>query len=220
MEKKEILRYLGAGKSNPQLDQLIQRAESEIIQAATPRYVSGKFPLSVTDDGAVVGGTYLSSRTLAAHLNGCQEAFLVAFTLGPGVDALIKRYELVEMSLVPVLQACAAVYTEEQADAAQGDLEEYAREQGLFLRPRYSPGYGDLPLSTQRFLFDALQVSKRIGVTLTDTFLMLPMKSITGIVGLSPDPSLCHVGKCMSCSAENCPFRKAAENDMCREERT
>lgn len=213
MDKKEILRYLGAGNSDPQLDQLIVRAEKELIQAATPRYVSGKFSLSVKDDGAVIGGTYLSSKTLAAHLKGCQEAFLVAFTLGPGVDALIRRYELVEMSLVPVLQACAAVYTEEQADRAQEDLEEYAKEKGLFLRPRYSPGYGDLPLSSQRFLFDALQVSKKIGVTLTDTFLMLPMKSITGVVGLSKDPSLCHVGKCMSCSAKNCPFRKGEENE-------
>ncbi|CCX39000.1 vitamin B12 dependent methionine synthase activation region [Clostridium sp. CAG:1013] len=213
MEKQEILRYLGAGNSDPQLDLLIARAEKELIQAAMPRYVSGKFSLSVRDDGAVIGGTYLPSKTLAAHLKGCQEAFLVAFTLGPGVDALIRRYELVEMSLVPVLQACAAVYTEEQADQAQEDLETYAKEKGLFLRPRYSPGYGDLPLSSQRFLFDALQVSKKIGVTLTDTFLMLPMKSITGVVGLSKDPSLCHVDKCMSCSAKNCPFRKGEEND-------
>lgn len=213
MEKQEILRYLGAGKSDPQLDLLIARAEKELIQAATPRYVSGKFSLSVRDHGTVIGGTYLPSKTLAAHLKGCQEAFLVAFTLGPGVDALIRRYELVEMSLVPVLQACAAVYTEEQADQAQEDLETYAKEKGLFLRPRYSPGYGDLSLSSQRFLFDALQVSKKIGVTLTDTFLMLPMKSITGVVGLSKDPSLCHVGKCMSCSAKNCPFRKGEEND-------
>ena len=55
---------------------------------------------------------------------------MVAFTLGPGVDTLIKRYELTELSLVPVLQACAAVYTEEQADKAQSGLEQYAKERG------------------------------------------------------------------------------------------
>ena len=138
---------------------------------------------------------------------------MVAFTLGPGVDTLIKRYELTELSLVPVLQACAAVYTEEQADKAQSGLEQYAKERGLYLRPRYSPGYGDFPLSCQRFLFDALQVSKKIGITLTDNYFMLPMKSITGVVGLSPDPSLCHVRKCMSCSAQRCPFRRDAAPD-------
>ena len=133
---------------------------------------------------------------------------MTAFTLGPGIDALIKRFELMEMPLVPVLQACAAAYTEEQADLAQGGIAQYAQECGLYLRPRYSPGYGDLPLASQRFLFNALQISKKIGVTLTENCLMLPMKSITGIVGLSPDPSLCHVGKCMACAAENCPFRQ------------
>ena len=91
---------------------------------------------------------------------------------------------------------------------AQGGIAQYAQERRLYLRPRYSPGYGDLPLASQRFLFDALQISKKIGVTLTENCLMLPMKSITGIVGLSPDPSLCHVGKCMACAAENCPFRQ------------
>ena len=211
MDKQEILRYLSAPKSNPNLDQLIARAEREIVQAANPRYVSGHFTISVNNEGVYIGGTYLPSATLAAHLKGCQEAFLVAFTLGPGVDTLIERYELVEMPLVPVLQACAAVYTEEQADKSQKDLEEYAKERGLYLRPRYSPGYGDFALSNQQFLFDALQVSKKIGITLTETYLMLPMKSITGVVGLSPDPSLCHVGRCMNCSAKNCPFRKSAE---------
>lgn len=213
MEKQEILRYLGAGNSDEQLDQLIARAQELLVQVSTPRYVSGRFSLSVKRDGAVLGGRFLPSKTLAAHLRGCREAFLVAFTLGPGVDALIKRCELTEMALVPVLQACAAVYTEEQADLAQRDLEDYAQRAGLYLRPRYSPGYGDFSLTAQRFLFGALQVSKKIGITLTDTCLMLPMKSITGVVGLSPDPSLCHVGKCMSCSAVHCPFRKAAEND-------
>lgn len=213
MDRQEILRYLGAPKSNPQLDQMIDRAESEIEAAASPRHVWGLYSLSVEREGVVLGGTYLASKTLAAHLKGCQEAFLVAFTLGPKVDALIKRFELTEMPMVPVLQACAAVYTEEQADKAQEELEQYAKEKGYYLRPRYSPGYGDFALSNQKFLFDALQVSKKIGITLTENYLMLPMKSITGVVGLSPDPSLCHVGRCMSCSAENCPFRKITENE-------
>ena len=61
--------------------------------------------------------------------------FFGGLHLGPGVDTLIKRYELTELSLVPVLQACAAVYTEEQADKAQSGLEQYAKERGLYLRP-------------------------------------------------------------------------------------
>lgn len=211
MDRKEVFRYLGTSESVPQLEKMIDRAEAEVLRAASPRYIEGRFPLTVEQEGVTVGGTFLPSKTLAAHLKGCQEAFLAAFTLGPGVDTLIRRFELTEMPLVPVLQAYAAAYTEEQADFAQRSMEQYAAERGLYLRPRYSPGYGDFPLSSQRFLFDALQVSKKIGITLTDNYLMLPMKSITGVVGVSPDPSLCHVGKCMTCSAGNCPFRKGPE---------
>lgn len=214
MDRKEVLRYLGASENVPQLEMMIDRAEAEIMRAASPRYIEGRFSLTVEQEGVTLGGTFLPSKTLAAHLKGCQEAFLVAFTLGPGVDTLIRRFELTEMPLVPVLQAYAAAYTEEQADFAQRGMEQYAAERGLYLRPRYSPGYGDFPLSSQRFLFDALQVSKKIGITLTDNYLMLPMKSITGVVGVSPDPSLCHVGKCMTCSAINCPFRKEPEGTL------
>ena len=219
MDRQEILRYLGGAKPTPTLNAMIDQAEQAVLQASTPRFLSGKISLSVSQGDVILGGTGVPSKTLAAHLQGCQEAFLVAFTLGPGVDALIKRQELTNMPMVPVLQACAAAYTEEQADLAQADIEVYAAARGLYLRPRYSPGYGDFPLTCQRFLFEALQVSKKIGITLTENCFMLPTKSITGVMGLSTDPSLCHVGKCMTCSAEDCPFRKAKdENDLHRKD--
>ena len=208
MDKQEILRYLGAESSVPSLDPLIQRAEQEVIRASRPKSIYQLFPLMVNQDSVTLAGTCLESRTLSDHLRGCHKAFLFAFTLGPGVDALIRRYELMNMPMVPVLQACAAAYTEEQADFAQKEMERFAGQRGWFLRPRYSPGYGDFSLSYQKFFFNTLEISKRIGVTLTSSYLMLPMKSITAIVGVSQDPSLCHVGRCMTCTAENCPFRK------------
>ncbi|MFQ7401032.1 MAG: vitamin B12 dependent-methionine synthase activation domain-containing protein, partial [Neglectibacter sp.] len=78
----------------------------------------------------------------------------------------------------------------------------------LYLRPRYSPGYGDFSLENQRFFFDSLEITKRIGVFLTDSFLMIPCKSITAVLGLSEKGTQCHVGKCMSCKLNKCPFRK------------
>ena len=213
MDKGEVLRYLGGASSNPVLDAMIQRAQREIEKASHPRSVWKRFSLSVEEKGVVLGGQFLPSRDLSDHLRGCREAFLFAFTLGPEVDALIKRYQLVEVPLVPVLQACAAAYTEEQADAAQEPMEAWARERGLYLRPRYSPGYGDFSLENQRFIFQALEVPKRTGITLTENCLMLPLKSITAVVGVSLDPSLCHVGKCMTCLAAECPFRKGGASE-------
>lgn len=208
MNKREILRYLGAAPDTEQLDDLIAKAEREVTAAAVPRHVFQRLPVMVRSNAVTVGGTELVSRDLAAHLQGCSEVFLFAMTLGAGIDSLIRRYSLTEMPLVPVLQACSAAYTEECADVAQREIEQIARAENLYLRPRYSPGYGDFKLEYQKFLFAALDISKKIGVSLTDDCLMIPFKSVTAIIGLSPDPSLCHVGKCMTCTAADCPFRK------------
>lgn len=213
LNKREVLRYLGAAHSDEALDGMIDRAERELLSAVRPKYTAKRFDISVSSTGVSFGATKLESRDLASHLSGCAEAFLFACTLGPGVDTLIRRCEVAEIPMVPILQACAAEYTEVYADRAQQELEAYAAAHSLYLRPRYSPGYGDFPLEYQQFLFDALDISKKIGVALTDSFLMVPFKSVTAVIGLSKDPSLCHVGKCMTCSAQNCPFRKEISHE-------
>ena len=208
MNKQEILRYLGASADTDQLDDLISGAEEKIKSCAHPRHVFRRFPISVEENSVTIGSRSLFSRDLANHLRGCSEAFLFALTLGTEIDFLIRRSTISEMPLVPVLQACAAAYTEECADRAQQELERIALEDSLYLRPRYSPGYGDFDLSNQKLFFDFLDITKRIGVTLTEDCLMIPFKSITAIIGLSHDPSLCHIGKCMTCKLTDCPFRK------------
>jgi cobalamin-dependent methionine synthase I len=54
----------------------------------------------------------------------------------------------------------------------------------MALRPRFSPGYGDLPLELQTNLFKVLDCQHFIGLTLNDSMLMSPSKSVTAIVGL------------------------------------
>ena len=216
LNRKEILRYLGADATNETMDALIDRAQAAVENAVRPRHVVRHVPLQadVALGQVVLAGTVLSSRNLARHLQGCEEGCLFACTLGPAVDALIKRYALTEPPMLPVAQAVAAAYTELCADEAQRPLEAYASERNLYLRPRYSPGYGDFTLDNQRFLFDALEISKNIGITLTEEFIMIPFKSVTAVIGLSPDPSLCHINKCMTCTAKNCPFRKEDEPNV------
>ena len=210
LDRQEILRYLEIPNSNSTIDNLIDRAEKEVLQAARPKHTSRRIFIrtDISTGKTLLAGTEITSRSLTEHLQGCQEGFLFACTLGPGIDSLVKRYSLTEPPMLPVIQAVSAACTEYYADQAQKELEDYAAEHNLFLRPRYSPGYGDFSLSCQRFLFDALDIPKKIGVSLTSSFLMIPFKSVTAVIGLSPDPSLCHVHKCMTCTAKNCPFRK------------
>ncbi|MBR3258643.1 MAG: vitamin B12 dependent methionine synthase, partial [Eggerthellaceae bacterium] len=57
------------------------------------------------------------------------------------------------------------------------------------------PGYGDLPLEVQPDLLGLLDASRRLGITLSDSLLMSPTKSVTAIVGLRPAERKCEVSE-------------------------
>jgi hypothetical protein len=77
------------------------------------------------------------------------------------------------------------------------------------LTARYSPGYGDFPLSEQRHIFALLDVTRRIGVSLTEGGLMLPQKSVTALIGLGAPEGARTATSCDTCPAQaHCMFRK------------
>ena len=57
---------------------------------------------------------------------------------------------------------------------------------GMSLRPRFSPGYGDLPLAVQREFMTLLDCAHLIGINLNESLLMSPSKSVTAIIGIYP----------------------------------
>ena len=79
------------------------------------------------------------------------------------------------------MQALGAERIEALCDAFCDSL---ISEKGVLLRPRFSPGYGDLPLEVQKDIFSLLECHKRIGVSLNESLLMSPSKSVTAFVGL------------------------------------
>lgn len=52
------------------------------------------------------------------------------------------------------------------------------------LVPRRSPGYGELPLSLSREIIEELDATRRIGVCMTDSELLVPSKSVTAICAI------------------------------------
>lgn len=102
-------------------------------------------------------------------------------TLGTGIDRIIKANSATDIAMAMALQAAAASKIEEICD----DLEQQIiTKHGVTLRQRYSPGYFDLDISQQRDLFSLLELTKRIGLTLTDTCEMVPTKSVTAFIGI------------------------------------
>ncbi len=82
-----------------------------------------------------------------------------------------------------VFQATGAMYIEKCVDLLNEKISEEAQAQGKNTRPRFSPGYGDLSLEVQKDFFRLLPCQK-IGLTLMDTLIMSPEKSVTAFVGI------------------------------------
>lgn len=156
-----------------------------------------------------IAGMEIRSANLVRNLRGCEEVFLMAATLGIGPDRLIARASVSRMSRAVVLQAASAAMIEAWCDAVNREIMGVAAGQGLYCRPRFSPGYGDFPLETQRELAQILRIQKEIGVSLTQTLLMMPSKSVTAVIGLSRTRDGCALQGCELCAkALTCPYSR------------
>ena len=98
---------------------------------------------------------------------------------------------------------------EEYCDQVCQDLKARYEKEGLYLRPRFSPGYGDFPLNCQPQILHGLEAGKRVGITLTEGFLMMPTKSVTAVMGLGENPVRCKVGGCEVCEKKDCVYRRS-----------
>lgn len=186
MNLKETLRYLGYKdqEADEQTLKLIGECWEELEQKAERRACFREFPLVFKDDGIDVGCFQTESRALRKNLRGCNQVVLFAATLGIQADNLIRRYGHFQMSKAVVLQAAAAAMLEDYCDQVNEELRLIYEKRGLLLRPRFSPGYGDFPLECQPALIRGLEAGKRIGITLTDSLLMIPSKSVTAVIGV------------------------------------
>ena len=211
LNRKEIYRYLGYKGTAPDetVSAVVEDSIVELLRVMRPKFVSRPVTITRPSENIVLLDTIeVHSKSLYQHLDTCSEGVLLAATLGASVDMLIHRYNVMDMSRAVILQACAAAAIERVCDDHQGEIEEQAKAKGLFLRPRFSPGYGDFPLTYQKDVLGLLDAQRRIGLTRTESNMLTPSKSVTAVIGFTPVDTSCHISRCMICRAKNCPFRK------------
>lgn len=184
---KEIYRYLGYRGITPDesTDEAIKAAVGELREVLLPRSVAKEYPVEHIDEGTIrVGDLVIRSLDLSRNMEGCSRAVMFAATIGLGVDRLIKRAEVTSMMKAAVLQAAGAAFAESYCDMVNREIVLSTKDRGLSAKPRFSPGYGDLSLELQRDFEEMLEMKKSCGISLTDTLLMVPSKSVTAFVGL------------------------------------
>ena len=208
---RELLRYLGCKNGtvpDQNLTDLIAQCKQELEQAASPRVIWREYPLCIHDHSIDMTCLQTQSKSLERNLKDCERVLLFAATLGSRVDVLLHRYNMIQMSKAVVMQAASVAMLETFCDEQNQKLKEEYEEKGWYLRPRFSPGYGDFSLECQRQIAPALELNKRIGVTLTDSLLMAPSKSVTAVIGVSRLPRNCTVQGCEACAKRDCAYRR------------
>lgn len=210
INRKEIERYLGYKGNTPDdnVKQVIDEAVDEILKIATPKSVYKILPLKTDGININFGSVNAVSKNLGRNLLGCKEIVVFAATLGIGVDNIIKKYSMFEMSKAVVLQACAAAMIEDYCDECQKKIADELLERGLYLRPRFSPGYGDFDINNQEKFVNILESSKKIGLSLTNSFILVPTKSVTAVMGITENEEKCHIKGCEVCTKKDCLFRR------------
>ncbi len=210
VDRREVLRYMGCkGQPSQAVMELVEDCLAQLGNACEPRHLTAAFPLALSGDGEIDGGCFHTrSKNLARNLADCHGIIVFAATLGTGADHLIHKYSRLEMSRAVVMQAAAAAMIEEYCDQVCSRLKAEYEARGEYLRPRFSPGYGDFPLDCQPALLGALEAGKRIGIKLTDSLLMMPSKSVTAVMGISKKPHRCDVRGCEACAKTDCAYRR------------
>lgn len=218
LNKKEILRYLGYKRHQlltADLDALIEELMVEVQQVAKPRYYYQIHPIQVDPNKPAiqVGKTplLLTGKSIYRQLRSADSVALLGVTLGIEVEQRIRQYEITDLTRSLILDSCCTEYIEKLTDLAECDIEAAVKEQGWTLNRRFSPGYGDLPLETQKPFLEVLKASQHLGINLTPTYLMIPRKSITAVIGLFADESKAlpkrHRQFCGDCGQMACEFR-------------
>ena len=185
VNEAEILRYAGADRNCEELHPLLLNCLDEIGDRLTYKVCYTQFDIAFADNTIDLGFTRVVSKDLAKNLSGCKSIIVFAATVGIEIDRLIARYSSRSPTRALMLQAIGNERVESLCNAF---CEEIAREKELAqerVHPRFSAGYGDLPLELQRDIFAVLDCSRKIGVTLNQSLLMSPSKSVTAIIGIS-----------------------------------
>lgn len=214
LNENEILLYLGyRGQEYPaEVEAQIKRCEREVLAAADPRLIWRRLPVGGADFSALP----LEGKDIRELLAGCDEAVLMAVTLGQGIDRLLARSSVSNMADAVIMDACASTAIENVADNFEMDLRRELEVENLYLTDRFSPGYGDLPLAVQKQFCAALDTGRKIGLSVSASMLMIPGKSVTAVLGISERPKPLRKRGCESCSLfRSCMYRK--EGKSCHE---
>lgn len=213
LDKFEVLRYLGYKDQiiDNEMDNLINRVIKD-VEKTSYKYIYKKFDI-VKKNNIRVLSTNIEFKGVSINniLKYSDEIIIFAATLGQEVDKQINKLKYKNLTEMLILDACASEMIEKILDK----LEEEIKIDGFHLAPRYSPGYGDLSLDYQKDILKILDATKKIGLMVSESSILLPKKSVTGIIGIQNTNRKVDYRPCDDCLARlSCDFTKCTKGGI------
>lgn len=215
INENEVLKYLGyaGGEIPADVTACIHAGMERIVRTARPRACWRTFTLQKE-------GTTLAMQEAALALPGadiqkllqdCRQCVILCATLGMEVESLLRRTQLTDLTQAVVLDACASSAIENVCDHIQEDVA--ADYPAYHLTDRFSPGYGDMPITVQPQLCAAMDTARQIGLTVSQSGILIPRKSVTAIIGLADVPQTLRFRGCEHCRLfKTCNLRKEGKS--------
>ena len=211
---EEALRYLGAARADEATRRAVAETAQTLRETISPRFVYRVFDLEKKGGAPFLpdAGLTLPGKLARRMLEGCGKAALLICTLGAGFDARMRHMQARDMAGAVILDACGSAWVE--AGCREAEKAVAVRHPGWFLTDRFSPGYGDLPLTLQPDWLRILDAEKRLGVQAAESCQLIPAKTVTAVIGLSRQPQPARIRGCAYCALKNtCTAR---ERGICR----
>ncbi len=207
VDSEETRRYAGLSRAENFPEDKIAAACQTAQMLIEPRCVWEEYPYDCQKN--MVGDTFaLTGKSIAKHLQGCVGAIILAATVGEEIEGEIERlFKTGNYAAAVILDAAATAAAEQTADAAEKVIRKEKAAAGLAMKPRFSPGYGDFPL-TEQPAFITMSHAEKIGISLSENLMLMPRKSITAIIGLTPASPHPRRKTCQNCPRVNCMARR------------
>jgi hypothetical protein len=209
INQKEALRYAGMRQGAELPEAVVRAALAEALLYAEPGGAWEIYGYQAPRLQTAGGGYVPGSQKLCAHLGGAVRVAVLAVSVGGKLEARVAElFAAGEYAKAVLLDAAATAAVEQAADSVCAFIAAAAQKEGLCAGQRFSPGYGDWDIKEQPEVL-RLAGAEQIGIGLTSSFMLLPRKSVTAMLGLKPAPGSGELpAGCVACAKADCQLRR------------
>lgn len=213
IDTEQVLNHMGYGTGgvpSARVESLVKEYADNISHLIEPSYSYVIRDINSVRGSRVFieGSVTFRSNIIARLLERCQKVAVFVVTIGSRLGDVVRQLSKDGLMVqAAVLDAIGSDAVETLAHVVQDIVGNEAKAEGLGISLRFSPGYCDWRVSQQKMVFRAMN-GDTAGVRLTDGCLMVPQKSVSGVIGIGPASEVENYNPCKTCKKRDCIGRR------------